>query len=202
MDLTNYLSAFPELLRHVAHEKPWVITERLKIVLEEIIPRLGVDYQIEAGIAIHKSVIVESGITIKRPVIIMQQCFLGANSYYREGVFLDAFSRIGPGSEIKSSVICSHSAIAHLNYIGNSLIGRDVNFEAGSVAANHYNERAKKEISVIVNRQVIPTGVTKFGAVVGDHSRIGANAVLSPGTILEKGAVVARLQLVNQLPGP
>ncbi len=201
MELTTYFSRFPTALLHVAHELPWVITEQLKSILEALIPHLGGDYNIKDGIAIHKSVIVETGITFKRPVVIMQDCFLGANSYYREGVFLDASSRIGPGSEIKSSIFCSHSAIAHLNYIGNSLIGQDVNFEAGAVAANHYNEREHKEIFVIVDGQAIRTGVNKFGAVVGDHSRIGANAVLSPGTILKRGSVVGRLQLVSQLPG-
>jgi acetyltransferase-like isoleucine patch superfamily enzyme len=38
----------------------------------------------------------------------------------------------------------------------------------------------------------------KFGALIGDHCRIGANAVLSPGTILKPGTVVPRLALVDQ----
>ena len=49
-----------------------------------------------------------------------------------------------------------------------------------------------------MNGQLIETGVTKFGALVGDDCKIGANAVLSPGTILAKGTVVGRLQLVDQ----
>jgi hypothetical protein len=61
--------------------------------------------------------------------------------------------------------------------------------EAGSIIANHFNERTNKEIF---------PGVTKFGALVGDGCKIGANAVLSPGTILEKNSVVARAELINQ----
>ena len=53
---------------------------------------------------------------------------------------MDKSVKIGPSSEVKSSIICFETAIAHLNYIGNSIIGQNVNFEAGSIAANHYNE--------------------------------------------------------------
>ena len=84
------------------------------------------------------------------------------------------------------------------NYIGNSLIGHHVNFEAGSVCANHFNERNDKTIFVMHRGERINTGVTKFGALVGDHVKIGANAVLSPGTILEKNRIVGRLELINQ----
>ena len=129
----------------------------------------------------------------------MDKCQIGANTYFREGVFLDSSVKIGACSEIKSSMIFSGTAVAHLNYIGNSLIGRNVNFEAGSIAANHYNERIDKRIHVSFQNQVIDTGLDKFGALVGDNSRIGANGVLSPGTILTKNAIVKRLELVEQL---
>jgi acetyltransferase-like isoleucine patch superfamily enzyme len=68
------------------------------------------------------------------------------------------------------------------------------------VLANHHNDRDNKSIWVLVEDKKIKTGVEKFGALVGDHSRIGANAVTSPGTILKPGAVVDRLELVRQIP--
>lgn len=40
----------------------------------------------------------------------------------------------------------------------------------------------------------------KFGSLVGDECRIGANAVLSPGTLLTPKTVVRRLELVEQDP--
>jgi acetyltransferase-like isoleucine patch superfamily enzyme len=66
------------------------------------------------------------------------------------------------------------------------------------MAANYYNERSDKIISVHHQSELINTGVAKFGSLVGDHCKIGANAVLSPGTILLPGAVVRRLELVAQ----
>ena len=90
------------------------------------------------------------------------------------------------------------STLAHLCFVGDSLIGSDVNLEAGVVVANHWNERAEQAITVRVGGQSIQTSVVKFGALIGDHSRVGANAVLSPGTVLAPRTVVARLGLVDQ----
>jgi acetyltransferase-like isoleucine patch superfamily enzyme len=66
------------------------------------------------------------------------------------------------------------------------------------VLANHFNERTDKHISVWLDGQEVATGLTKFGALIGDGSRIGANAVTSPGTLLPPGSVVPRLGLVDQ----
>jgi acetyltransferase-like isoleucine patch superfamily enzyme len=85
-----------------------------------------------------------------------------------------------------------------LNFVGDSIIGSDVNLEAGAVVANHFNERPKQEIVLHVGGGNIRTGVVKFGALIGDHSRVGANAVLSPGTVLAPKSVVGRLKLVDQ----
>jgi acetyltransferase-like isoleucine patch superfamily enzyme len=43
------------------------------------------------------------------------------------------------------------------------------------------------------------TTTEKFGSLVGDNCKIGANAVLSPGKILIPGIVVKRLELIEQL---
>ncbi|MGB5383076.1 MAG: LpxA family transferase [Lutimonas sp.] len=198
VDIKNFISNFPEFLKTEQNLAPWELTSNLNKIIEKIIPQLGTDFKIADGIAIHKSVTIENGVTIKRPFIAMENCHIGANSYFREGVFLDKSVKIGPSSEIKSSIICSKTAVAHLNYIGNSIIGQNVNFEAGSIAANHYNERENKRIWIQHNNESIDTGVEKFGALVGDNSKIGANGVLSPGTVLIKNSIVKRLELVDQ----
>ena len=199
IDINDFISNIPSFLQIEKYDCPWEITASIKEIIEGIIPNLGADFKVENGIAIHKSAVLENGVTLKSPMIIMDKCIIGANAYFREGVFLDSSVKIGACSEIKSSMIFSGTAVAHLNYIGNSLIGRNVNFEAGSIAANHYNERVDKRIRVSFKNQIIDTGLEKFGALVGDNSRIGANGVLSPGTILTKDAIVKRLELIEQV---
>jgi UDP-N-acetylglucosamine diphosphorylase / glucose-1-phosphate thymidylyltransferase / UDP-N-acetylgalactosamine diphosphorylase / glucosamine-1-phosphate N-acetyltransferase / galactosamine-1-phosphate N-acetyltransferase len=178
---------------------PWQITANLSAIIFDSIAGLNEEYIIKDGIAIHLSAQIEQGAVIKAPAIINANCFIGANAYLRGGVFLSHDVSIGPGSEIKGSYIGNNTAAAHFNFIGDSLIGSNVNFEAGSVIANHFNERKIKEIMVIADGEKINTGATKFGALVGDGCKIGANAVLSPGTVLLPGTVVRRLELVDQL---
>ena len=194
----DFISEFSLIFLDQKHLQPWEITDKLKEIIQKRLLQLGDDYEINDGVAVHKTAVVESGAVLKGPAIVGPNCVVGANAYFREGVYLDHSVKIGPGCEIKNSIICSGTAIAHFNYIGNSIIGRNVNFEAGSIAANHYNERTSKRISVLYQSEVIDTGVEKFGSLVGDHSKIGANAVLSPGTILEKNSIVKRLELVEQ----
>ena len=163
-----------------------------------MISQLSLDFKIKDGLAVHKTAVVEKGVVMKSPVIVNKNCYIGANAYFREGVYLSNHVKIGPGCEVKSSIIGADTAVAHFNYIGNSILGKNINFEAGSIAANHYNERTVKKISVLYNASIIETGTEKFGSLVGDNSKIGANAVLSPGTILAKNSVVKRLKLIEQ----
>lgn len=197
--LTDFISNFPIQISPQIEIKPWQLVKQIKEVIESLIKNLDNEFKIENGIAIHQSAKIESGVTLKRPIIINANCTIGANSYLREGVFLGASVKIGPSSEIKSSIICSDSIIAHLNYVGNSIIGNRVNFEGGSIAANHFNERDDKTIQIIYKGIIQNTGQKKFGALVGDDSKIGANAVLSPGTILERKSIVNRLELIEQI---
>jgi NDP-sugar pyrophosphorylase family protein len=199
MYIDHFIEDFSKTFNNLPQSEPWNITNDLKNTIEKMILNLGDDYTIEDNIAIHKSATIENNVTIKSPAIIGENCYIGANAYFREGVYLDQSVKIGPGCEIKNSIIFSNTAIAHFNYIGNSIIGRNINFEAGSIAANHYNERANKKISVLYDSKIIETNSDKFGSLVGDNSRIGANAVLSPGTILVKNTIVKRLELVEQV---
>jgi len=180
---------------------PWTLVGMVPAVVERLAASLRASgYEERNGVFIHPEAAVETGAILKGPVVISSGCFVAATACLRSGVFLDEHVTIGPGTEVKSSLIMARSALAHFNFVGDSIIGADVNFEAGAVIANHFNERRadQREISVFVDGTRIETGVIKFGALVGDRCRVGANAVLSPGTLLRPGSVVARLSLVDQ----
>ena len=131
--------------------------------------------------------------------IIGKNSIIKSGAYIRNGAFIGNDVTIGANSEIKQSIIFDASRIAHLNYVGNSIIGEDVNLEAGSILANHFNEFKNKQVEVIINDSKINTGLTKFGSLIGDGSKIGANTVLNPGTILQKNSVVGRLVHLDQV---
>ena len=192
----DFIKEFP--LPEQTSSSPWEITKNLPAIVNDLISQLDDSYIISDGVAIHKSAIIESGVVLKSPIIISAHCFVGANAYLRGGVYLGESVNIGPGCEIKSSIISSKSSIAHFNFIGDSVVGSQVNFEAGALTANHHNDKPDKRIYVYHNAHVIDTGVDKFGSLIGDNSIIGANAVLSPGTILPANSIVKRLELVDQ----
>lgn len=198
IEIENYIESIKFKLPQVEKLQPWEIIESLEYIILHYIKALDSSFKIENNIAIHKTATIEQGVILKGSIIVSENCFIGANAYLRGPIFLSNSVKIGPNSEIKQSVIFDNSAIAHFNYIGNSIIGQNINFEAGSICANHFNERQNKKIFITHNNQIIDTKTEKFGSLVGDNSKIGANAVLSPGTILEKNSIVKRLELIEQ----
>jgi len=194
--IKDFIHSFPILQDD---REAWQITSKIVDIINNLFPLLDENFVISDGVAVHKTAVIEKGVILKAPVIINEGCFVGAHAYLRGGVYLASNVTIGPGCEIKSSIICNNSSMAHFNFIGNSIIGSYVNFEAGSVTANHYNERVDKNIFVQYNNEIIDTECSKFGSLIGDHSKIGANAVLSPGTILPSNSIVKRLALIEQV---
>ena len=179
---------------------PWSVISNLCDTIERELEQLDDNYVITDGVAVHKTATVAQDATIKAPAIICAGCFVGAHSFLRGGVYLAPGARVGVSCEVKSSVLLEDCAVAHFNYVGDSIIGHNVNIEAGAILANHYNERDDDTVYVRVDDNRISTGLRKFGALVGDDCRIGANAVLSPGTLLKPHTIVKRLQLVEQDP--
>ncbi len=197
--IDDFIQQFSIAFSNQKDWQPWEVTKNLSAILDQLILLLDDNYEVKDGIAIHKTAIIEHGVALKGPVIICENCFVGSNTCLRGGVYLAKSVVIGTGCEIKTSIIFSGSSIAHFNFIGDSIIGSSVNFEAGSLTANHFNERVDKKISVAFNSTIIATGTEKFGALVGDNSKVGANAVLSPGTLLNPGTIVKRLELIEQI---
>lgn len=199
--MIKYSTYVKNFLVHFQDEEkvlPWDLVAGIQNIILQKIKSLPAEFRISQGIAIHKNARIEENVTLKGPIIISDGCFVGAHAYMRGGVFLAENAVVGPGCEVKSSVILSGSSLAHFNFVGDSLIGSFVNMEAGSIVANHFNERLDKTIFVLIDKKKTAISVTKFGALVGDHTKIGANAVLSPGTILTPQSVVKRLELVEQ----
>lgn len=180
---------------------PWVITQMADIHVAAVIVALPTGYVVNGDVAVHSSATVESGAIVKGPAIIGPRCFVAAGAYLRGGVFLDEDCIVGPNAELKSSFMFQGSKLAHLNFVGDSILGAGVNIEAGAVVANYRNELDDKAIRIAWRGGVLETGVEKFGALLGDGTRVGANAVIAPGAILEKNGRVPRLALVDQYPG-
>lgn len=181
-----------------AHLSPWDLVVNAPERVQQLLTRLPRDaYEIVGDIAIHRTAVVEAEAVLKGPLIIGPGCFIAAGAYLRGGCWLGENCIIGPGAELKSSFIFSGTKLAHFNFVGDSVLGAGVNLEAGSIICNYRNERADKGVNVRVNAVLQPTGCDKFGALLGDGVRVGANAVLAPGALLLPATVIRRLSLYD-----
>jgi NDP-sugar pyrophosphorylase family protein len=178
----------------------WDVIARTESLIAEEISRLGPDYRVSNGVAIHESATVEEAAVVKGPAIISPNAFIAANAYLRGGVYVGKGCIVGPSCELKTTFMFESSKVAHLSFVGDSIIGSKANIEAGAIIANYRNERDDKHIRIEWNNRVIETGIDKLGALVGDGVQIGANAVVAPGTLLTSGTVIPRLGLVDQAP--
>lgn len=198
MAITEYIVSFQRAFPTHVLKSPWSITQKIEEIVLEKIRSCGDDFIMNGNVAIHRTAKIEDGVVLKGPIIVSENSFVAAHAYLRAGVFLDRNVIIGPGCEVKSTMILDRSTLAHFNFVGDSIIGSNVNLEAGSIIANHHNDRDDKEIFILVDGKPAPTGSQKFGALIGDNTKIGANAVLSPGTILKPRSIVGRLELIRQ----
>ncbi|NVZ23762.1 LbetaH domain-containing protein [Pseudomonas costantinii] len=197
--LTDYIAHFSQSpLAPWADLTPWALAAQAPAVVRRLLADLSVDdYVIQDEVAIHRTAIVEPGALLKGPLIIGAQCFIASGSLLRGGCWLDEHCIIGPGAELKTSFVFGGSKLAHFNFVGDSVLGHGINLEAGSIVANYRNERDDKEVLVRVDGVLLRTGCDKFGALLGDQCRIGANAVLAPGAVLVTGSVVGRGQVFD-----
>lgn len=197
--LTDYIHAFSQSpLAPWADLAPWDLVTQAPEIVRQLLAGLSPDdYEIHDEIAVHRTATVEAGAVLKAPLIIGAHCFIATGAYLRGGCWVDEHCIFGPGAELKTSFVFSGSKLAHFNFVGDSVLGHGVNLEAGSIVANYRNERADKEVQVRIDGRLQRTGCDKFGALLGDQSRVGANGVLAPGAVISPGGVVGRGQVFD-----
>lgn len=194
--IDDYIASWP--LLGSGSTAPWAVTQDCESRILALLETLGSGYRREGNIAVHETAIIEQGAVLKGAIIIGEGCFVAAGAYLRGGVYLGRNCIVGPSCELKSTFMLDGSKLAHFNFVGDSLIGEAVNIEAGAIIANYRNELDGADIRIRHEDQVIDTGVSKFGALVGDGCKIGANAVVAPGALLRPHTRVSRLGLVDQ----
>jgi NDP-sugar pyrophosphorylase family protein len=137
---------------------------------------------------IGEGTVVEDGAMIKGPAIIGRNCQIRHNAYIREQVIVGDDCVIGNSCELKSAVLFNGCQVPHFNYVGDSILGHKAHLGAGVILSNV--KSLKGNVSVLHDDQKLETGLRKFGALIGDGAEIGCNAVLNPGSIIGRNAVV------------
>ena len=103
----------------------------------------------------------------------------GPFSRIRPGSFLSKGSRVGNFVEVKKSKIGKNSKINHLSYVGDAVIGKNVNIGAGTITCNY--DGKKKNKTKISDGAFIGSNTSLIAPI-----KIGKRAIVGAGSALTK----------------
>ena len=139
-------------------------------------------------IRIGKGVLIEPGALIKSPTIIGNQTEVRHGAYIRGNCLIGNNCVVGHVTEVKHSIFLDGAKAGHFAYLGDSILGNQVNLGAGTKLANL--RFIKGDIAINTPNGLVKTGLRKLGAILGDHVQTGCNSVTNPGTLLGKKSLV------------
>ncbi|HLD36922.1 MAG TPA: NTP transferase domain-containing protein [Planctomycetota bacterium] len=144
---------------------------------------------IEEGVTIGKDTVVYPFTVIHSNVVIGSGCEVGPFSHLRSGTVLDDHAEIGNFTEAKKTRLGKRSKAKHLSYLGDAIIGANVNIGAGTITANY--DGVRKEQTVIGDGASTGSGTILVAPVkMGKNSRTGAGAVVTKGDDVANGETV------------
>ena len=183
----EYLSGF---------EYPWQALSGIKSLILSLGPQLGEEYTETAPqVWVHRTAVVAPTAYLGAP------CIIGANTEVRHCAFIRGSALVGENCvvgnsvELKNVILFDNVQVPHYNYVGDSILGYKAHMGAGSLTSN---VKSDKTLVVVKNGQEqIPTGLKKFGAMVGDYVEVGCNSVLNPGTVIGRDSNIYPLSSVR-----
>ena len=165
---------------------PWEALKGIKELILQLGPTLGPDYEeISEHVWVHRSANVFPSAYLGAPCIIGPETEVRHCAFVRGSALVGANCVVGNSVELKNVILFDHVQTPHYNYVGDSILGYYSHMGAGSITSN---VRSDKKLVVVHGDAEIPTGLKKFGAMLGDHVEVGCNSVLNPGTVVGRGS--------------
>jgi len=178
---------------------PWDMLDANANLLEQI--PAGDAGTTEEGVTLHGSIIIgkgsiiRAGTYIEGPCIIGNNCRIGPHAYIRGSTSIGDDCHIGHCTEIKNSIIMAGTKIPHFNYLGDSIVGSNCNFGAGTKGANLRHDHADVRVCGKDTRK------KKFGAVIGDNVQFGINCSINVGAMIGSNAQFAPNSVIDGCTG-
>jgi bifunctional UDP-N-acetylglucosamine pyrophosphorylase / glucosamine-1-phosphate N-acetyltransferase len=180
----------PELAAAYDPDAPWALLgEPLDAALDGL-PSAAIDVRLSPDvhllgdrIAIGRGTRILPGAVIEGPARIGRDVEIRPGAYLRGGVWIGDGCVVGAHSEIKRAILLAGARAPHLNYVGDSVLGRGVNLGAGTVLSNFRHDGAPIRLPLPDGRR-LDTGRRKLGAILGDGVATGCNCVLHPGVVV------------------
>ena len=146
---------------------------------------IGSDVKIGANSIITNSKIAD-GVDILSSVItdseVMENAHIGPFAYLRPNSKIGKNVKIGDFVEIKNAVLDEGTKVSHLTYVGDSDVGKKVNFGCGCVTVNY-------------------DGAKKYRCSIGDNAFIGCNTnLVAPVTVNDGAYIAAGSTITDEVP--
>ena len=162
---------------------PWEALKGIKDFILRLGSGLGEDYvQVSPQVWVHRTA------TVAPTAFLGSPCIIGAGTEVRHCAFVRGSALVGENCvvgnsvELKNVILFDNVQVPHYNYVGDSILGYKSHMGAGSLPSNVTSDKTL----VVVKSQTeqVPTGLKKFGAMLGDFVEVGCNSVLNPGTVI------------------
>ncbi len=128
---------------------------------------------------IGEDTVINPFVVIEGPVAIGRGCRIGPFTHIRGEVDIGESVSLGNFVEVKKSTLGRGSRARHLAFIGDAVVGEDVNIAAGVITANS-------------------DGGKKYVTEIGDGASVGAGTVLIAPCRLDKGAATGSGAVVTR----
>ena len=182
---------------------PWEILTANKMIMdswqESSITKtatLEANVTLQGIVHIKAGAIIKSGAVLEGPCCIGEGSYIGNNSLIRSYTSVGKNCKVGSGVELKNCVVMDNSQIGRLSFVGDSVLGENVDMGAGCMTVNRTVDW--KPISVKNGKRPMGTGMTKLGAFLGDGVVVGAGNTLQPGMVVAPGKILPACYSVTQ----
>ncbi len=162
---------------------PWEVLPEIKNIIVEI----GNSLDPEVYTQVSENVWVAKSAKVFPSAYLGAPCIIGENTEVRHGAFVRGAALVGDNCvvgnsvELKNVILSDNVQVPHYNYVGDSVLGYKSHMGAGSITSN---VKSDKTLVTVKAEEPIPTGLKKFGAMLGDFVEVGCNSVLNPGTVI------------------
>ena len=165
------------------------IKKGVKLISPESI-YLSSDTKFGKNVLIEPYVVIGEGVKIGNNVKILSFSYIektkignnvtiGPFARLRPDTILEDNSRIGNFVEIKKSIIGKNSKVSHLSYIGDSILGKNVNVGAGTITCN-YDGKNKYKTKILDN------------AFIGSNTSLVAPVKIGKNTVIGAGSTITK----------
>lgn len=148
----------------------------------------------EGALHVEGPVFLHPTVRLPRQATIIGPAYIGAGTEIRPGAYIRGHLIVGENCvlgnscEFKNALLMDGVQVPHFSYVGDSILGSGAHLGAGAMLSNLRLDQGT--VPVLVDGQRISSGMRKLGALLGERAEVGCNAVLQPGTILGKRALV------------